>query len=789
MMLMASILFGYAGLNKIYAQVAITAPSLTVTACTAFPTSSITLGDIVITESLADDISGSGTLLLTTPSLNFEFTNAGTASVTGTEITGVSTVLTNPYEITLTFAVGAVVELNAITITGIQVRGISPAFAATAVTRTGGTSIINGDVNGTAHAFLTSNLAPELSSSLTPSAICSGAVFTYIPTSGTSNAVFAWVRPAVSGISEPASSGTDDPNEILTNTNTAPVNVTYIYTVSANGCTNPTTYSVVVTVNPTTTLSSSLAPTSICSNTVFSYTPTSLTAGTTFAWTRAAVSGISSVDNSGTDNPNETLIDTAAAPVNVTYVYTLSANGCANPTTYSVVVTVNPIPTLSSSLAPPAMCSGTVFNYTPTSLTTGAAFAWTRAAVIGISNAAGLGTGNPNETLTDTAATGYENVTYIFTVSANGCTNAVTYSVVVRVDTCGLCTYTLSSSLTPPAVCSGSSFNYVPTSTTPGAVFAWVRPAVTGINNAASSGTGNPNETLVNTSSAPINVTYTYTVTANGCTNPTPVSVVVKVNPTPLLSSTLAPPSVCGSTAFNYTTASATIGGVFTWTRAAVIGISNPANAGTGGVYEILLNTTADSVNVAYNYTVSANGCTNPTVYTVVVSIKPIPTVSLAPFATVCSTAPAFTLTGGSPAGGTYSGIGVDSGMFYPGSAGAVQTLSYTVIATNGCANSAFSNMTVNYCAGIEEIASHPISVYPNPSSGGIINIAVKNANFYELMISITDIQGKEVFSTLDKNISSDYNRQINIMKFAKGIYFIKLSTGADAQTQKLIVE
>ena len=73
----------------------------------------------------------------------------------------------------------------------------------------------------------------------------------------------------------------------------------------------------------------------------------------TFSWTRAAVAGISNSAASGTGNPNETLINTTTAPVSVTYVYSVSANGCTGSTTYNVVVLVNPAPVLSSTLAPP----------------------------------------------------------------------------------------------------------------------------------------------------------------------------------------------------------------------------------------------------------------------------------------------------------------------------------------------------------------------------------------------------------------------------------------------------
>ncbi|MDP1744349.1 MAG: PKD-like domain-containing protein, partial [Bacteroidota bacterium] len=482
----------------------------------------------------------------------------------------------------------------------------------------------NGCTNtSTFNVVVTVYPAPVLSSSLTPPTICSGNVFSYVPASATPSVAFAWTRALVTGISNISNSGTGNPNETLTNTTANPVNVTYVYTLSANGCTNPTTFSVVVTVTPAPTLSSTLTPPAICSTTLFNYAPTSSTPGATFAWTRAAVPGISEPAGFGNGDPNEVLTNTTGAPINVTYVYTVSINLCTNPTTYNVVVSVILAPTLNSSLSPPTICTGSLFSYAPTTATPPASFAWTRAAVAGISEIAGSGTGNPNEILTNTT-TSPINVTYLYTVSANGCVNSTAYSVVVTVSP----KPTLSSSLSPPAVVCGAPFNYTPTSATGGAAFSWTRAVVAGISNIAGSGTNDPNETLTNTTENPINVTYIYSVSANGCTNPTTFSVVVAVNPTPALYSSLSPPAFCSGTAFSYTPTSATIGATFTWTRAVVPGVSNTAGAGTNNPNEILTNTVSVPVNVKYIYNVSANGCTNATNFNVIVPVNPNPTLN-----------------------------------------------------------------------------------------------------------------------------------------------------------------
>jgi hypothetical protein len=209
---------------------------------------------------------------------------------------------------------------------------VTPQDVASGITCTGS------QVTGT----VTVNPTPALTSSTSPPAICSGTIFSYIPTSVTGSVTFSWTRALVTGISNSAGSGTGNPNEMLTNTTASAVAVTYVYTLSTSSCTNPTTYNVVVMVNPEPTLTSTLSPGAVCSGNIFSYTPTSGIGSVTFSWTRAVVTGISNSAGSGTDNPSEALTNTTTSAVNVTYVYTLSTSSCTNSTTYNVVVEVEP---------------------------------------------------------------------------------------------------------------------------------------------------------------------------------------------------------------------------------------------------------------------------------------------------------------------------------------------------------------------------------------------------------------------------------------------------------------
>ncbi len=486
---------------------------------------------------------------------------------------------------------------------------------------------------------------PRLSSSLTPPAICSGTNFNYTPTSATKGTTFSWSRTAIAGISNATASGTGNPNEALVNTTNGPRNVIYAYTLSAAGCGNPAVSNVTVSVNKPPVLSSSSTPPAICSGAVFNYTPTSAVEGTTFTWTRAVVSGISNAAATGSGNPNEALVNTTALPVLVTYVYRLSANGCINPETFNVVVSVKPFPTLISEVNPPAVCSGNKFDYTPLSGSFDATFSWTRAAVNGISNTASSGTGQQLVEVLENTTVAAVNVVYAFTISSGGCSNPNPVNVTVSVKP----SPRLTSSVNVPAICSGSAFTYAPSSNVANTTFAWTRAVVAGISNTAGSGNGSINETLTNTTELPLSAIYRYTLTANGCSSALPSVIEVTVNPLPTLTSEAQAPAICSGSLFSYLPKSSTQGTTFTWTRAAVQGISNTAANGTGNPAETLTNTSSGSINVVYVYRLSANTCDNPLGFNVRVAVSPLPVLTSETAAPAICSGQAFTYTPTSP--------------------------------------------------------------------------------------------------------------------------------------------
>ena len=122
----------------------------------------------------------------------------------------------------------------------------------------------------------------------------------------------------------------------------------------------------------------------------------------------------------------------------------------------------------------------------------------------------------------------------------------------------------------------------------------------------------------------------------------------------------------------------------------------------SGGVYSGTnvsngqFNLAGGSQTITYTVTF-APGCTRSA--SKLFTVNPLPTVTMGAVGTYCTTDAPFTLTQGSPSGGTYSGIGVSNNVFSPLVSGAgTRTITYTFTNANGCTNSASNTVIVNIC-------------------------------------------------------------------------------------------
>ncbi|MGV3529167.1 MAG: PKD-like domain-containing protein [Flavisolibacter sp.] len=478
---------------------------------------------------------------------------------------------------------------------------------------------------------VTVNPTSTISSSSTAS-VCSGSQFDYNITADVAGTTFTWSRDVVAGISNAAviNQASDLIFETLINTTTAPVDVTYNISLSANGCASQD-FSLTVTVFPAATVTS-VDNTTICNNTAQNYTITSAVAGTTFSWSRPAVAGITNAAATGTSNSiTEKLENTTDFPVTVTYQITPTANGCSGET-FNYSVTVNPTPVVTSVPAE-TICNLTALNYNISSNVSGATFTWSRAAVAGIANAAVSNqTGSSiTETLNNTTSAPI-NVIYSIVPAANGCEGpAFTYTVTVNPTA-------VVNSAASAVICNNTAQNYSINSLISGTTYTWSRDAVSGISNPSVNNQTSDviTETLVNTSTSPVNVIYTITPAANGCDGST-FTYTVTVNPSINITSA-ATASLCSGETQNYVIASDVSGATFTWSRAVVAGISNAAvNNKTGStITEALVNTTSAPITVNYIITPSFNGCDGGS-FTYEVTVNPTAHVTSDASAVICN--------------------------------------------------------------------------------------------------------------------------------------------------------
>jgi hypothetical protein len=180
-------------------------------------------------------------------------------------------------------------------------------------------------------------------------------------------------------------------------------------------------------------------------------------------------------------------------------------------------------------------------------------------------------------------------------------------------------------------------------------------------------------------------------------------------------------------------------------------------------------------------------GCTSVDSMTVFTFPVPAVSISISPD-TFCLGMSPITLTGGSPTGGVYSGIGVSNGMFYPDSAGlGLINISYTYSDSLwGCSDSALQYVYVDACANIQKLdAENNFEIYPTPAGS---ELRIRNTKFEIETIEIFNLPCQCVFSQRLKTNSQE-QLIIDVSKLKPGIYFLKIQTQNGTAAKKFIKE
>lgn len=522
-------------------------------------------------------------------------------------------------------------------------------------------------------------------------------------------------------------------SQTLTNHDNVTRTVNYAVIMTLNGCSSGVT-NFTVTVYPETSVTISPLSSEKCSGDVFNLALTSSVAGSTYSWTANSIPGISGYSDGNGNTINQTIFNNTTAPASVIYSITPTANGCpGTPVNYDL--TINPIPIVTLSLANQSICSGTStvpVNFSST--VAGTTYSWT-ATPSGPGISGYLASGSvliPSQTINSTLST-QGTVTYAVTPSFNGCTGNIdshiaTINPLPRV----------SNSLLSQSICSGtSSANVNLLSNVAGTSFTWTAapssPAITGY--MGSGGNNIPSQTIFNSTLVPGSVTYHITPTSNftpSCAGTTS-DYIINVNAAPSITSSLIG-VVCSGQPLNYNITGNLAGATFTWSRAAVTGISNPTGSASSAVInETLFNTTNTDIDVLYILTpigLAPTFCSGVP-QTLTVKVRSLPLVNAGLDQTISYGV--YTNLNGSASGGTgalnytwtpNSYISSGAGTLTPQTTNLISNRTYTLAVNDATGCTANDQMTVF-------VTGTPVAAAPTatPSTVCVGASSIINAN------------------------------------------------------------
>jgi hypothetical protein len=254
-------------------------------------------------------------------------------------------------------------------------------------------------------------------------------------------------------------------------------------------------------------------------------------------------------------------------------------------------------------------------------------------------------------------------------------------------------------------------------------------------------------------------IDYTYT-DANNCA--ASIQVPITVNQNPILSHT-ALNDLCSNDGLVALSGASPSGGVYSG-----IGVAgNNFDASVG------------SQTIDYTY-IDANNCAASIQVSIVVNSAP--TVSLFLSETeLCSNGSTIMLSGGSPAGGAFSGTAVIGDTFDPTTAGLGEhVITYTYTDGNGCSNFAEESIIVNVCLSINENQENAIVIYPNPSHS-FITLESDIPVTYEL----NDLNGRLIHKV------SEYAKKqsVDLSELPSGVYLLTGKTNEGSIFKERIIK
>ncbi|MDR0801520.1 PKD domain-containing protein [Fluviicola sp.] len=473
---------------------------------------------------------------------------------------------------------------------------------------------------------------------------------------------------------------------------------------------------------------------SVCAGSSLNFTNTSTNYPTSYSWNFG-----DGTANSTQENPSHTFA--TAGTYNVTLTVT---NQWGSTTSTTTAITVNALPNASLSYTQSAYCPADA-NPAPAVTNAGTFTSTTGLSINATTGQIDLSASTPG--------------TYTVTNTYTGiCVNTGTTTITINPPANSTFSYPSNTICSTddnqtPTIADAGTFSSTPA----GLVFV---STTTGEIDVAGSAEG----------------TYTITYTASGSsicpTSPSASNSNITITSNPDASFTYSAEAYC-SDATNPAPIFGTgaNGGAFS---ASPSGLSINSNSGI-----IDLSASTPGTYIVTNNIAAAGSC--PEAFeTFTVEVKALPNVTLGTFTDVCVYNNSFTLTGGAPTGGIYSGTGINAGSFDPTDAGlGTKTITYSYTDTNGCSNTATNTILVDECLGLENNTLSAVSVYPNPTDGKLIisNVA------QETSFKVISTSGQVVLAGIISNTANT----IDLSAVENGVYMLQLTQEQAIQTIRIV--
>jgi Zn-dependent metalloprotease len=217
-------------------------------------------------------------------------------------------------------------------------------------------------------------------------------------------------------------------------------------------------------------------------------------------------------------------------------------------------------------------------------------------------------------------------------------------------------------------------------------------------------------------------------------------------------------------------------------------------NSGASFPYSLsgAINITGSSAGSAYyyylyNWQIGLPPCTSERT-SVVCTVGALDiTFTTADYDTVCVETPPFALTGGLPAGGTYSGPAVSGGLFNPGQAViGLNAVTYTYTDSTNCTGTITRNIFVDNCLGLPDgNMSTSVSVYPNPA-GSQFMLELGLSQPEAVSVSLVNLLGQEVYVSKTLQPSGLSYMTISTVTMPRGVYLLRVQTSSGIKVQKV---